>query len=59
VYDCFNELQEDFLCVYFSEPILVKVRLINIIQELNGDDIRSLNHKTIAELKEILLKQLK
>jgi hypothetical protein len=59
VYDCFNELQEDFLCVYFSEPIPVKVRLIKIIQELNGDDIRSLNRKTISELKEILLKQLK
>ena len=59
VYDCFNELQEDFLCVYFSEPIPVKVRLINIIQELNGDDSRSLNRKTITELKEILLKQLK
>ena len=59
VYDCFNELKEDFLCVYFSEPIPVKVRLINIIQELNGDDSRSLNRKTITELKEILLKQLK
>ena len=59
VYDCFNELKEDFLCVYFSEPIPVKVRLINIIQELNGDDSRYLNRKTITELKEILLKQLK
>ena len=59
VYDCFNELQEDFLCVYFSEPIPVKVRLIKIIQELNSDDARTLNRKTITELKEILLKQLK
>ncbi len=59
VYDCFNELQEDFLCVYFSEPIPVKVRLIKIIQELNGDDTRTLNRKTITELKELLLKQLK
>ena len=59
VYDCFNELNEDFLCVYFSEPIPVKVRLIKIIQELNGDDTRTLNRKTITELKEILLKQLK
>ncbi len=59
IYDCFNELNEDFLCVYFSEPIPVKVRLIKIIQELNGDDICTLNRKTITELKEILLKQLK
>ena len=59
VYDCFNELQEDFLCVYFSEPIPIKVRLIKIIQELNGDDSCTLNRKTITELQEILLKQLK
>ncbi len=59
VYDCFTELEDDYSCVYFSEPIPVKVRLIKIIQELDGGDALPLNRKTIDELKEILLKLLK
>lgn len=43
VYDCFTELEEDYSCVYFSEPIPVKVRLIKIIQVLDSDDALPLN----------------
>ena len=59
VYDCFTELKDDFLCVYFSEPIPVKVRLIKIIQAIGYGKTSVLNRKTIVELKEILLKELK
>lgn len=26
VFDCYDELQDDYLCIYFNEPIPVKVR---------------------------------
>lgn len=59
VYDFFTELQDDFLCVYFSEPISIKVRLIKIIETFVSIKTSVLNRKTIVELKEILIKELK
>ena len=59
VYNCFTNLQDDFLCVYFSEPIPVKIRLIKIIQALGYNKLSVLTRKSIAELKEVLIKELK
>ena len=58
VYDCYEELQDDYICIYFNEPTPVKVRLVKLINEVNDENKPSLNRLTIAELKEILVKEL-
>ncbi len=59
VYECYNELKDDYICIYFNEPTPVKVRLVKIINEISGDNKPSLNRLTVAELKEILIKELR
>ena len=51
-------MKDDYICIYFNEPTPVKVRLVKLINEVNGDNKPSLNRLTIAELKEILVKEL-
>jgi hypothetical protein len=58
VYDCYNKLKDNHICIYFNEPTPVKVRLIKIINELSDDNKLSLNRLTITELKDILVKEL-
>lgn len=58
VFDCYNKLKDDYICIYFNEPTPVKVRLIKIINELSDENKLSLNRLTIDELKEILVKEL-
>ena len=58
VYDCYNKLKDDYICIYFNEPTPVKVRLIKIINELSEENKLSLNRLTIDELKEILVREL-
>ena len=58
IFDCYEALKDDYLCIYFNEPTPVKVRLIKLINELSHDNKHSLNRLTIAELKEILVKEL-
>jgi len=58
VYECYNELKDDYICIYFNEPTPVKVRLVKIINEISGDNKPSLNRLTVAELKDILIKEL-
>ena len=57
IFDCYEELQDDYLCIYFNEPTQVKVRLVKLINLVNGDNKPLLNRLTIAELKEILVKE--
>jgi hypothetical protein len=59
IYDCYNQLQDDYICIYFNEPIPIKGKLIKIINEITEENRPSLNRKTIATLKEILIKGLK
>jgi hypothetical protein len=59
VYNCYEELQDDYISIYFNEPTPIKVRLIKIINQLSDDSKLSLNRLTIDELKEILVKELK
>jgi len=58
VFDCYEKLEDDYLCIYFNEPTPVKGKLVKIIAELSDDNKRALNRKTIAELKEKLVKEL-
>jgi len=59
VYNCYNELEKDYLCIYFNEPLPIKVRLIEIINYLSDDKKLSLNRLTIDELRNILVTELR
>lgn len=59
VFDCYNGLKKDYRCIYFNEPTPVKKRLIESIDEISKENKLSLNRLTIAELIEILLKELR
>jgi len=59
VYNCYKQLKNDFLCIYFAEPLPVKVRLIESINVISGNRKPSLNRLTIAELRDLLVKRLK
>ena len=58
VFDCYEELQDDYVCIYFNEPTPVKIRLIKMINMLSGVRDASLNRLTIAELKDLLIREL-
>ncbi len=55
VNSCYKVLRKDFVCVYFNEPIPVRVRLMESIYYLSNDKNLNLNNKTIAELQIQLL----
>jgi len=59
IFDCYNELKDDYICIYFNEPTPVKNRLIKIINEISRDNKPSLNRLTIFELIELLIKELR
>ena len=59
VYNCYKQLKNDFLCIYFAEPLPVKARLIESINIISGNRKPSLNRLTIAELRDLLVKWLK
>lgn len=59
VYYYYNELKNKYLCIYFNEPLPVKIRFIETINLITNKNKPSLNRLTIAELREILVKKLK
>ena len=59
VFNCYKQLKNDYLCIYFNEPLPVKVRLIESINVISGNRKPSLNRLTIAELRDLLVKRLK
>jgi hypothetical protein len=59
VYNCYKQLKNDYLCIYFNEPLPVKVRLIESINIISGNRKPSLNRLTIAELRDLLVNRLK
>ncbi len=48
-----------FSCIYFNEPLSVKVRLMESINIISGNRQPSLSRLTIAELRDLLVKRLK
>ncbi len=58
VYQYYNKLKDDYLCIYFDEPIPVRIRLIGILKTINPDYKFNKNHITIAELREVIPKEL-
>jgi len=59
VYDCYEELENEYLVIYFNEPIPVKGKLIKIVDRISNKNRNSLNRLTIEELKELLFSELK
>ncbi len=59
VYKYYDGLMNDYLCIYFNEPLPVKVRLIECINKVSNRKRPSLKRQTMAELKNILVKELK
>lgn len=59
IYMCYNEFMDDYLCIYFNEPLPVKVTLIECINKVSGSRRDSLKRLTIAELRKIFVKELK
>lgn len=55
---CYDELKEGHLCIFFDEPIPIRIRLIKILKMINPDYKFNKAHITIAELKIIIVKEL-
>lgn len=58
VFECYNLLKDDFLCVCFNEPVPLKFRLTTAIDLASDNKYNALYNKTIPELMEILIEEL-
>jgi len=59
VYDCFKELKKDYLCIYYNEPLPIKIRLVDSINFISGYSKTHLNRLAITELTKLLIDELK
>lgn len=59
IYRCYSELKDDYLSIYLTEPVPVKIRLIDTIKTNSRTKKRSLNRLTIPELLKMLIAELK
>ena len=58
VFKYYDGLMNEYLCIYFNEPLPVKGRLIEFINKVSNRKRPSLKRQTMAELKNILVKEL-
>lgn len=58
VYSCFKKLKSEYLCVYYNEPLPVKMRLVDAMYAISGFTKSQLNSLTIPELTELLVREL-
>lgn len=59
IHNYYQLLRDEFLCIYFNEPVPVRVRLMESIYYLSEDKNQNLSNRTIAELHGKLLELLK
>lgn len=59
VYQYYNGIKNYYLSIYFNEPLPVKLRLIECINKVSDNNELYLNRLTIAELRDILVEQIK
>lgn len=59
IHNYYQLLRDEFLCIYFNEPVPVRVRLMESIYYLSDDKNQNLSNRTIAELHGKLLELLK
>ena len=55
---CYDELKDEYLCVYFDEPAPARIRLIEIVYKLNKDSKFKPKSKSIPEIKKFIIKEL-
>ena len=58
VNQCYKKLKDDYLCVYFDEPVPVRVKLIKMLKLVNPDYSFNSSHITVSELKYAIVKEL-
>jgi hypothetical protein len=56
IYPLFNKLNEEYRCIYFNEPVPVKMRLIELIEKVSRNKRLSHRRLTISELREIFVR---
>ena len=49
IHNYYQLLRDEFLCIYFNEPVPVRVRLMESIYYLSDDKNQNLSNRTIAE----------
>lgn len=54
---CYDELKDDYLCVYFDEPAPARIRLIEILYKLKKE-AKFKKNISIPELKKLIIKEL-
>lgn len=59
VYNCFKKLKNDFLCVYYNEPLPLKTRLIDLINYISHYSKAQLKRLAIPDLTELLLDEIR
>lgn len=59
VYPYYKELKNLYNCVYLNEPVPVKTQLLKTLGKIRGKEITGYSHKTISNLKESIIKELK
>lgn len=55
---CYDKLKDSHLCIYFEEPIPVRIRLIKLLKEINPDYKFNKGNITIAELRVVIIEEL-
>ena len=58
VYRYYYKLSDDYLCIYFDEPVPVRVKLIRILKTINPEYKFNKNRITITELREVIPEEL-
>ncbi len=58
VYPYYEELKEDFNCVYLNEPVPIKRSLLKILDKISDDNLTVLSRMTNSDLKELLIQKL-
>ncbi len=58
VYNCFKELKSEYLCVYYNEPLPIKMRLVDAMNIISGYSKAQLNRLSIPELTKFLVEEL-
>lgn len=53
---CYDELKDDYICVYFFEPSPAKVRLLEIAKRLKRS--HNMKTKTVPEIKKYIIDEL-
>ena len=58
VNQCYEELKDDYLCIYFDEPVPVRAQLIKLLKLINPDYSFNSSHITVVELREAIIQEL-